>query len=113
MTRWEKVLVIALPAALALSVACRFIDHTDREYTYWINLYGESIAWLEARCEELNTPGACGTAQDRRSFLISLQSYRDGVKAWWRPALVLTAIAWTAVLASLVVVLWQFLRRRH
>jgi hypothetical protein len=113
MSRWEKTLLIALPTALLLSAACRFIHHTDREYSYWIALYGESMAWLEERCAELSTPGVCGTAQDRRSFLISLESYRDSVKAWWWPTLVLTALAWVAVLASLVSIAWQFVSRRN
>jgi hypothetical protein len=112
MSRWEKIFLIALPAALLLSAACRFIYYTDREYSYWIALYGESVAWLEGRCAELSTPGACDTAQDRRSFLSSLESYRDSVTAWWWPALVLTALAWVMVITSLVSIAWQFLSRR-
>lgn len=113
MSRWDKVLLIALPAALLLSAASRFIHHTDIEYAYWINLYGESITWLEARCAELDTPGACDAAQDRRSFLHSLESYRERVLAWWWPALVTTGIAWSAVLVALVAIALRFLRGRR
>lgn len=113
MSRWEKVLLVALPLALLLSAACRFIHHTDREYAYWIALHGETVAWLEARCAELATPGACGTAQDRRSFLSSLESYRARVTAWWWPALVLTVLAWGAVLAALASIVRRALSRRH
>lgn len=113
MSRWDKVLVIALPAALIFSAACRFIHHTDNEYAYWINLYGESISWLEARCAELDTPGACDTAQTRRSFLDSLETHRERVLAWWWPALVATGLAWSAVLASLAAIALRFLRDRR
>lgn len=102
MTRSGKALLVALPVALLLSAALRFIHHTDREYSYWISLYGESVVWLEGRCAALNTPGACGTAQDRRSFVSALESYRDSVTAWWWPTLVLTTMAWVAVVALLV-----------
>lgn len=113
MSRWGIVLLVALPVALLLSAACRFIHHTDREYAYWIALHGETVAWLEARCAELATPGACGTAQDRRSFLSSLESYRARVTAWWWPALVLTVLAWGAVLAALASIVRGALSRRH
>lgn len=107
-SRWERVLVVALVAALLLSAACRFIYHTDREYSYWISLYGESVVWLGERCAELRTPGVCGTAEDRRSFVLSLESYRDNVTAWWWPTLVLTVIAWIAVVASFFQVVRRF-----
>jgi hypothetical protein len=113
MSRREKVLLVALPVALLLSAACRFIYHTDGEYSYWITLYRESVAWLEGRCTELNTPGACSTAQNRRSFLSSLESYRQSVTAWWWPTLILTAIAWVAVLAALVSIVWKSLCRHR
>jgi hypothetical protein len=112
MSRWDKLLLIALPAALLLSVACRFIYHTDRDYAYWIALYGETLTWLEARCAELETPGACRTAQDRRSFLGSLESYRERVVAWWWPALVATCLAWTAALSALFAIVQRLVSRR-
>jgi hypothetical protein len=113
MNRWEKVLLVALPAALLLSAACRFIHHTDREYAYWIALHVETVAWLEARCAELATPGACGTAHDRRSFLSSLESYRARVTAWWWPTLALTVAAWGAALAALVSMVRGYINRRR
>ena len=113
MSRWEKMLLVALPLALLLSVACRFIHHTDLEYAYWIDLYGDSVKWLEARCAELDTPGACGTAQDRRKFVASLESYRQQVLAWWWPALIATVLAWLATLVPLFAIAWRFLRERR
>lgn len=102
MDRWKKVMVVALLVALLLSVACRFIYHTDREYSYWISLYGESVLWLEERCAELKTAGACVAAEERRSFLSALETYRERVAAWWWPTVVLAALAWIAVVASFV-----------
>lgn len=113
MSRWYKAFLIALPLALLFTIGSRFIQHTDRQYSYWINLYGESVAWVEARCAELSTPGACAGAHERRSFLASLRAYRDRVNAWWRPALAMAAIAWMSALASLAVLAWQRLRRPH
>lgn len=113
MSRWEKLLLIALPLALLLSVASRFIYHTDFEYAYWIDLYGDSVKWLEARCAELDTPGACGTAQDRRKFVTALESYRSQVLMWWWPALIATALAWLATLVTLAAIVWHYMRERH
>lgn len=112
MTRSGKMFLAALPVALLLSAALRFIHHTDREYSYWIAQYGESVVWLEARCAVLNTPGACGTAQDRRSFVLALETYRDRVTAWWWPTLVLTTVAWIVALVSLIPLARRFLGRR-
>ena len=112
MSRWEKTLLIALPVALLLSVSCRFIYHTDRDYTYWIDLYGETLTWLEARCAELETPGACRSAQERRSFLQSLKDYRARARAWWWPAIAATALAWGVVLVSLTAIGHRLVRRR-
>lgn len=110
MTRWNKIFLATFTAALLLTVAWRFIDHSDREYSYWIDLHRQSVAWLEARCAELHTPGACGTAQERRAFLMSLEDYRDRVNGLRRPVVVLTALAWLAALASLAGSLRQTLR---
>ena len=111
-SRWEKTVLIALPVALLLSASCRFIYHTDRDYSYWIDLYGETLTWLEARCAELETPGACRSAQERRSFLQALDDYRARVLAWWWPAIVATALAWVVVLASLTAIGYELVRRR-
>lgn len=113
MTRWDRMVLIALPAALLLSVSLRFIHHSDREYTYWIDLHREGVAWLEARCAELHTPGACGTAQERRAFLDSLESYRARVNFWRWPVAALAAVAWAGVIVSITALLWQSLRRRE
>jgi hypothetical protein len=112
MTGWQKLLVIALPAALMLTAAWRFIEHTDRDYTYWIRLHGESVAWLEARCAELHTPGACGTAQERRTFLTALETYRARVTAWRGPAVVAMLIAWIGAGAAVIAIVWEWVRRR-
>lgn len=113
MTRSGKVFLAALPVALLLSAALRFIHHTESEYSYWIAQYGESVAWLEARCAELGTPGACASAQDRRTFVSALESYRDSVTAWWWPALALTIVAWAVALASFVPIARRLLNRRR
>jgi len=113
MTRWNRALLFALPAALLLSTALRFIHHSDREYSYWIDLHREGVAWLEARCAELHTPGACGTAQERRAFLDSLEAYRARVNLWRWPVVVLAAVAWAGVIVALAVLLWRLLQRRE
>lgn len=113
MTRAEKVLLVALPAALVLTAACRFIQHTDQEYSYWITQYGESLMWLEARCAELRTPGACRAAQDRLSFVAALESHRDRVTAWWWPTLALTVAAWLVAGFSSLPIVKRLLRRRE
>ena len=102
MSRGGKALLVALPFAIFLTAAARFIHHTDREYAQWIELYGRSAARLEIRCAELKTPGVCTMARNGRSFVAELQRYRDDVMAWWWPALVTMLLAWIAAIIALV-----------
>ena len=112
MPRWKKAILVASLVALPLTAACRFIHHTDREYSYWIRLYGENVVWLEERCAELRAPGACDRAEDRRSFLAALESHRASVAAWWWPSVILTALAWLTLVASLIAGARGLLSRR-
>jgi hypothetical protein len=102
MSRGAKLLLVALPLALLLTAAIRFIHHTDREYSLWIALYGERAKRLEARCAELKTPGVCAAARDRRSIVTELQRYHGSVMAWWWPTLVMMLMSWIAAIISLV-----------
>lgn len=113
MSRWGKLLVVLLPAALLLTAAVRFIHHTDREYAQWIALYGESAARLEARCAEIKAPGVCTAARNRRSFVAELQGYHANVMAWWWPTYVAMLLAWVAVIVSLFSVARRILLRRR
>ena len=112
MSRWGKVFLIALLPALLLTAAARFIYHTDREYSPWIALYGESAKRLEARCAEFKTPGICTAARNRKSMVAELQGYYDSVMAWWWPTLGAMLLAWIAVLVSLLSVARRILLRR-
>lgn len=113
MSRWGKLLVVLLPAALLLTAAVRFIHHTDREYAQWIALYGESAARLEARCAELKAPGICSAARNRRSFVAELQGYHATVMAWRWPTYVAMVLAWIAVTISLFSVVRRFFLHRR
>ncbi len=112
MTRWGKVLVVSLALALLLTAAFRFIQHTDREYSQWIQTYGESAKRLEARCAEFRGPGICAAARDRRSFVVELENYRNSVMAWWWPTLVTMLLAWMAMIIPLFRVARRFFHRR-
>lgn len=113
MSRDAKVLLLTLLLALLLTAAVRFIQHTDREYSQWIELYGKSAARLELRCTEFKTPAACTMARNRRSFIADLQRHRDNVMAWWWPTLGAMLLAWMAAIISLVPVARRILLRRR
>lgn len=107
-----KVLLVALPLALLLTAAVRFIHHTDREYSQWIAFYGERAKRLEERCAELTTPGVCTIARNRRSFVSELQHYHQNVTAWWWPTLGAMLLAWAAAIISFIPVARSLILRR-
>lgn len=113
MSRGGKLLLVALPLALSLTAAVRFIHHTDREYSQWIELYARSAARLEIRCAELKTPGVCAMTRNHKSFVAELQRYHDNVMAWWWPTLGAMLLAWMAVIIPLVPVARRILLRRR
>ena len=96
MNRWVKFLLISLPLAVALTAAFRFIQHTDSEYSFWVDIYTETAAMVEARCVAIRSAAACA----RESRTSEFQLYRDAVMAWWWPALIAAALAWLAVAVS-------------
>lgn len=112
MSRWGKVLLVSLPSALLLTAALRFIHHTDREYSQWIDLFGQSAQRLEARCAELKIAGVCAAARKQQAFVGELQSYREKVVMWWWPTLVAMLLAWIAALVSLFRLARRILLRR-
>ena len=96
MNRWVKLLVISLPLAVVLTVAFRFIQHTDNEYSFWVEIYSETAALVEARCVALRSPAACA----RDSNVSEFQIYRDAVVQWWWPTLLAAAFAWLVTAVS-------------
>ena len=108
MNRWAKLLLISLPLALALTVAFRFIQHTDNEYSFWVDMYAETAALVDARCVAIRSAAACG----REARVNEFQVYRDSVMAWWWPALLAAALAWLVVAVSLVAILHRARGRR-
>ena len=103
MNRWTKLLLISLPLAIVLTGAFRFIQHTDDEYSFWVEMYAETAALVEARCVAIRSPAACGRAARVNEF----QVYRDAVMAWWWPALLAAALAWLVAAVSLVATVRQ------
>src|SRR5688500_9422302 len=90
MHRWTKLLLISLSLAVVFTAAFRFIQHTDNEYSFWVEIYAETAALVEARCVALRSPAACA----RESSASEFQIYRDAVMLWWWPALLATVLAW-------------------
>ena len=111
MNRWGKVLLAALPLALLLTAACRFIYHTDRDYSQWMAIYGKSTTRLAAHCAERNMPGACSAARDSRLFTDALTTHHAKVMAWWWPTFVSMLIAWLTAIVSMLPLAWSLLRR--
>lgn len=110
MSRGRRLLFVSLPLAIVLTAACRFIQHTDSEYGFWVQTYGETAAMLEARCAALASPAVCARAVERRSLAREFQTYHDAVMAWWWPALLATLGAWLAALGAgvaLAVAAWR------
>jgi len=60
MNRWTKLLLISLPLAIVLTAAFRFIQHTDDEYSFWVEIYAETTALVEARCVAIRSAAASG-----------------------------------------------------
>jgi hypothetical protein len=108
MNRWTKLLLISLPLAIVLTGAFRFIQHTDSEYSFWVETYAETAAMVEARCVAIRSAAACG----RESRPSEFQVYRDAVTAWWWPALLAAALAWLVAAVSFVAVLQHTRSRR-
>ena len=96
MNRWVKLLLISLPLAVVLTAAFRFIQHTDNEYSFWVEIYNETAALVEARCVALRSPAACA----RDSRVSEFQVYRDAVMQWWWPALLAAVLAWLVAALS-------------
>lgn len=111
MSRSGKILLVSLPLALLLTAAFRFIQHTDREYSGWIVIYGESTILLEARCAELRTPAACATARGRKALVAEFRDYRDSVIAWRWPVLTAMLLAWVTAIVSCFCIARRFARR--
>ena len=108
MNRWAKLLLISLPLAIVLTAAFRFIQHTDDEYSFWVEIHAETTALVEARCLAIRSAAACG----RTARVNEFQVYRDAVMAWWWPVLVAAALAWTVAAVSLVATLRHARGRR-
>ncbi|MBI4195603.1 MAG: hypothetical protein HY526_11045 [Betaproteobacteria bacterium] len=102
MSRWGKLLLIFLPLAILATAGLRFIQHTDREYSHWIKVYGESAARLDARCAAVKTPTACDAARKRAAFVEEFEAHRNDVIAWRWPVLAAMLCAWAATLVCLV-----------
>jgi hypothetical protein len=108
MNRWAKLLLVSLSLAVVLTAAFRFIQYTDDEYTFWVDIYTETAALVEARCVAIRSADACA----RKSRTSEFQIYRDAVMAWWWPALLASVLAWLAAAVSFVGVLRHGCRRR-
>jgi hypothetical protein len=111
MSRWGKLLIVSLPLALALTAGLRFIQHTDREYTFWLAAFGEITTQLEARCAASRSPEVCARASGRKAFADGLKAHHDAVMAWWWPVVVPMSIAWATTAIALVGVLRTRRRR--
>lgn len=98
-------LIVALALSLPPTAGLRFIQHTDREYSRWIEVFGNSASLLAKRCVEQRSPATCAAAEKRSTMVAELIDYRDSVTAWWWPALAATLLAWGAVLASCIALL--------
>ena len=101
MNPWAKLLLISLPLAIALTATFRFIQHTDDEYSFWVEISAETAALVEARCVAIRSAAACGRAARVNEF----QIYRDAVMAWWWPSLLAAALAWLVAAVALVATL--------
>ena len=108
MNRWTRLLLISLPLAIVLTAAVRFIQHTDNEYSFWVDMYAETATLVEARCVAIRSAAACG----REARVNEFQVYRDAVMAWWWPALLAAALAWLVAAVSLVATL-RYARNRR
>jgi hypothetical protein len=113
MDRRKKILLLCLPLALLLTAACRFIDHTDREYAHWIAVYRDIAAHLDRQCARRKLSEVCARAQERRAFLASLETYREGVVVWWWPAVGAASAAWIAITAVLIALARGHFSRRE
>lgn len=109
MNRWVKLLLISLPLAVVLTAAFRFIQHTNDEYSFWVEIYNETAALVEARCVALRSSAACA----RDSRVSEFQVYRDTVMRWWWPALLAAALAWLVAAVSLFGVVRHLRHRRR
>lgn len=107
MNGWVKLLVISLPLAVVLTAGFRFIQHTDNEYSFWVEIYSETAALVEARCIALRSPAACA----RDSSVSEFQVYRDTVVQWWWPALLAATLAWLVTAVSFLGVVRHGRRR--
>lgn len=102
MSRNGKILLSALVLALTLTAGLRFIQHTDREYSGWIEIFDASSRLLAKRCAEQQTLPACTAAANRAALVAELTEYRDSVSAWWWPTLAAMVLAWCVTLASCI-----------
>lgn len=100
MNRWNKVLLVAVPLALVPTAALRYIDHTDREYSRWIETFDAGAALLDKRCADPRTPAACTAAGRHRALIAEYRDHRDSVVAWRQPVLAASLLAWAVVLVS-------------
>lgn len=112
MNRRGLTLIVALVLSLPPTAGLRFIQHTDEEYSRWIEVYGASAALLASRCVEQRSAATCAAADKRSTMVAELIDYRNSVTAWWWPALAATLLAWGAVLASCIALLRERLRLR-
>jgi cobalamin synthase len=108
MNCWAKLLLISLPLAIVLTIGVRFIQHTDTEYSFWVEIYAETAAMIEARCTALRSAAACA----RDSGVSEFQVHRDAVMLWWWPTLLAAALAWLAATLSFWGILQYGCRRR-
>jgi hypothetical protein len=111
MNHWVKLLLVSLPLAVALTVAFRFIQHTDHEYAFWVATFGAVATQLEARCGAAQAPDVCTRAAQRRAIADEFRMYRDAVMAWWWPVLVPMMGAWAAAAVAALALLARFGRR--
>ena len=61
MNPWAKLLLISLPLAIALTATFRFIQHTDDEYSFWVEISAETAALVEARCVAIRSAATRGS----------------------------------------------------
>jgi hypothetical protein len=112
MNACAKTLIIALPFALLLSAALRFIQHTEREYAMWLDLIGPSAELLAQRCKETETAAICAAARQRQALAAEFRDYHDSVMRWWWPMLAAALAAWAATVVSIACLARRRLRRR-
>lgn len=112
MSRYGRTLLAALPLALLLTGTLRFIQHTDHEYSRWIEVFGASAVVLAKRCAEQKTAAICTASEKRAAQVAELNDYRDSVTAWWWPALAAMLLAWLVALVSCFGIVRERIRRR-